>query len=60
MISSVQTYGEDPTRFHPHVHCLAADGLLVTDGSLFPTTQPDPVEIMLPFGHRLLRTLLVP
>jgi hypothetical protein len=37
MISSVQAYGDDPTRFHPHLRCLAADGLLGPDG--FPN-QP--------------------
>jgi len=58
MVSSVQTYDVDPTRFNPQVHCLAADGLLGSDGSFFPITQPDPVEIMLLFRHRLLRTLL--
>jgi hypothetical protein len=58
MICSVQTYGDDPTRFHPHVHCLAADGLLGPDGSFFPIPQPDPVQIMLLFRHRLLRSLL--
>jgi hypothetical protein len=58
MISSVQSYGDDPTRFHPHVHCLAADGLLGPDGSFFPIPQPDAVEIMLLFRHRLLKSLL--
>ena len=58
MISSVQTYGEDPTRFHPHAHCLAADGLLAPDGSLFPIPEPDPVQIMLRFRRRLLQILL--
>jgi hypothetical protein len=22
MIASIQTYGDDPTRLHPHLHCL--------------------------------------
>ena len=58
MISSVQTYGDDPTRFHPHAYCLAADGLLGPDGGFFPIPQPDPVQIMMLFRHRLLRSLL--
>jgi hypothetical protein len=37
---------------------LAADGLLGPDGSFFPITQADPVEIMLLFRLRLLRSLL--
>jgi hypothetical protein len=36
---------------------LAADGLLGPDDSLFPIPQPDPVQIMLLFRHRLLRSL---
>ena len=40
LISSVQTYGDDPMRFHPHLHCLAADGLLGPEGSFFPLPRP--------------------
>jgi len=58
MVSSVQTYGEDPSRFHPHVHSLVADGLLLPDGGFIPIPRPDPVQIMLLFRHKLLKSLL--
>jgi len=58
MIASIQTYGDDPTRYHPHLHCLVADGLILRDGSFLPIPRPDPVQIMLLFRHKLLKTLL--
>ena len=58
MISSIQTYGDDPTRFHPHLHCLVGDGLILPDASFVPISRPDPVRIMLLFRDKLLRTLL--
>ena len=58
MISSIQTYGDDATRFHPHLHCLVADGLLLPGGALMCIPAPDPVQIMLLFRHRLLKYLL--
>ena len=44
LISSVQTYGDDPMRFHPHLHCLAADGLLAPEGSIFPLPRHNPAR----------------
>ena len=58
MVASIQTYGDHPARFHPHLHCLVADGLALPDGSFLPIAQPDPVQIMLLFRHKLLKTLL--
>jgi len=58
MIASIQSYGDDPTRYHPHLHCLVADGLVFPDGSFLPIPPPDPVQIMLLFRHKLLKTLL--
>ena len=58
MIASIQTYGDDPTRFHPHLHCLLPDGLVLPDGAFLPIPPPDPVQIMLLFRHKLLKTLL--
>ncbi len=34
MIASLQTYGDDPIRFHPHIHNLIRDGLVSPEGSL--------------------------
>ena len=29
MIASLQSYGDDPTRFHPHQHSLVTDGPVI-------------------------------
>jgi hypothetical protein len=29
MIASLQSYGDDPTRFHPHLHSLVTDGPVI-------------------------------
>jgi len=58
MVASIQTYGDHPARFHRHLHCLVADGLALPDGSFLPIAQPGPVQIMLLFRHKLLKTLL--
>ena len=31
MIASLQSYGDDPTRFHPHLHSLVTDGLVLPE-----------------------------
>ena len=58
MIASRQSYGDDPTRFHPHLHSLVADGLVSADGSFVPIPCPDPVRIMELFRHKLVKALL--
>jgi hypothetical protein len=58
MIASLPSYGDDPTRFHPHLHSLVTDGLVSADGSLVPILCPDPVCLMELFRHKLIRALL--
>jgi len=58
MIASLQSYGDDPTRFHPHLHSLVTDGLVSPDGSFVPIPCPDPVRIMELFRHKLVKALL--
>jgi len=58
MIASLQSYGDDPTRFHPHLHSLVTDGLVSPQGSLVPVPCPDPVRIMQLFRHKLIKALL--
>jgi len=55
---SLQSYGDDPTRFHPHLHSLVTDGLVSADGSLIPVPCPDPVCLMELFRHKLIKGLL--
>ena len=47
MIASIQTYGDDPTAFHPHLHSCVADGLILANGTFLPIPWPDPVRITL-------------
>jgi hypothetical protein len=58
MIASLQSYGDEPTRFHPHLHSLVTDGLVSPEGSLVPIPCPDPVRIMELFRHKLVKALL--
>lgn len=58
MIVSIQTYGADLVRFHPHLHCLVSDALFLSDGSFLPAPAPDPEALMRAFRHRLLKALL--
>jgi hypothetical protein len=58
MIGSLQSYGDDPTRFHPHLHSLVTDGLVSPQGSFVPVPCPDPVRIMELFRHKLVKALL--
>jgi hypothetical protein len=58
MIASLQSYGDDPTRFHPHLHSLVTDGLVSADGSFVPIPCPDPVCLMQLFRHKLIKALL--
>jgi hypothetical protein len=58
MVASLQSYGDDPTRFHPHLHSLVTDGLVSRDGSFVPIPCPDPVSLMQRFRHKLVKALL--
>jgi hypothetical protein len=58
MVASLQTYGDEPSRFHPHLHSLVSEGLVSPNGSFIPIPCPDPVAIMLLFRHKLVTALL--
>ncbi len=58
MIASLQTYGDEPTRFHSHLHCLTTDGLVSPEGSFVPVACPDPLCLMQLFRHKLVKALL--
>jgi len=57
-IISIQTYGRDPTVFHPHLHCLVTDGLISPDGRFHPIPCIDTEKLMGLFRHKLLQALL--
>jgi hypothetical protein len=58
MIASLQSYADDPTRFHPHLHSLVTEGLVSPEGLSVPVPCPDPVQIMELFRHKLIKALL--
>jgi len=58
LIASLPSYGDDPTRFHPHLHSLVTDGLVSPNGSFIPIPCPDPVSIMQLFRHKVVKALL--
>jgi hypothetical protein len=58
MIASLQSDGDNPTRFHPHLHSLVTDGLVSADGSFVPIPCPDPLSLMELFRHKLVKALL--
>jgi hypothetical protein len=58
MVASLQSYGDDPGRFHPHLHSLLSEGLVSRDGSFVPVAPPDPACLVELFRHKLIRALL--
>jgi hypothetical protein len=58
MVASLQSYGDDPSRFHPHLHSLVSEGLVSRDGSFAPVAPPDPACLVELFRHKLIRALL--
>ena len=54
----MQTFGADPTRFHPHLHILCADGLFTDDGAFVLAPKFDARKLMEIFRHKVLRMLL--
>ena len=57
-IISIQTYGRDPTLFHPHLHCLVTDGLISPDGRFHPIPWIDTEKLTRLFRHKLFQALL--
>ena len=58
MIASLQSYGDDPSRFHPHLHCLVSEGLVSREGSLVPVPPPEPARLVERFRDKLVTALL--
>ena len=42
----IQTFGDYPDRFHPHLHCLCSDGLFNGNGTFYvmPDIDTKPLE----------------
>jgi len=58
MIASLQSYGDDPSRFHPHLHSLVSEGLVSRAGAFVPVPSPDPACLVELFRHKLVKALL--
>jgi len=57
-VVATQTFGEDPTRFHPHFHIPCADGLFTEDGAFVLAPRFDARELTEIFRHKVLKMLL--
>jgi hypothetical protein len=58
MVASLQSYGDDPSRFHPHLHSLVSEGLVTREGSFVPVPSQDPACLIKLFRHKLVTALL--
>jgi hypothetical protein len=58
MVASLQSHGDDPSRFHPHLHSLVSQGLVSRDGSFVSVAAPDPACLVQLFRHKLVTALL--
>ena len=54
----MQTYGDEPIRFHPHLHSLVSEGLVSPERSFVPVSSPDPACLVELFRHKLVTALL--
>jgi len=58
MVVSVQTFGNRAGNFHPHIHCLATDGVFLSDGTFVRSSFLPPVDIAELFRREVLRAFV--
>jgi hypothetical protein len=58
LVVSIQTFGNRAGNYHPHIHCLATDGVFLTDGTFVRSSFLPPVDIAELFRREVLRTFL--
>ncbi len=46
VVMSIQTFGDYPDRFHPHLHCIVSNGIFKDNGTFYvmPKTDLKPLE----------------
>ncbi len=57
-IVATQTFGADPTRFHPHLHILVPDGQFTDDGAFVLAPRFHARKLTEIFRHKVLKKLL--
>jgi hypothetical protein len=58
MVVSVQTFGNRAGNYHPHIHCLATDGVHLSDDTFVRSSFLPPVDIAELFRREVLRAFL--
>jgi len=58
IVTSIQTFGNQAANYHPHVHCLAADGLFVPDGTFRSPSFFSSMDIVELFQRTVLKAFV--
>jgi hypothetical protein len=58
IVVSVQTFGNAAAPYHPHCHCLVANGVFMPDGSFVASSFLPPVDIAELFRRVVLRAFV--
>ena len=58
LVVSVQTFGNRAANYHPHIHCLATDGVFLTNGAFIRSSFLPPVDIAELFRREVLGVFL--
>jgi len=58
IVTSIQTFGNQAANYHPHIHCLAADGLFTSGGTFRSPSFFSPVDISDLFRREVLETFV--
>jgi hypothetical protein len=58
IITSIQTFGNQAANYHPHVHCLAADGLFASGDTFRSPSFISAVDISDLFRREVLKTFV--
>jgi hypothetical protein len=58
IVASIQTFGNQAANYHPHIHCLVADGLFLSDGSFRSASLIAPLDIAELFRREVLKAFV--
>jgi hypothetical protein len=58
IVASIQTFGNRSANYHPHIHCLAADGLFLSDGAFRSTSFLSLLDITELFRRTVLEAFV--
>ncbi len=57
MVVSIQTFGDYPDKFHPHIHAIVSDGLFLKTGTFYVIPNVHLKPLRKSSGPRSLRCL---